>query len=98
MTYPDHDRRDDATDDNGPRSIWIRGIVMLVMMFCFGFAQSVLGAMALVQFVWMLFARERNEFLADFGYSLGQWMAETAHFLTGATERRPFPFSPWPPA
>jgi hypothetical protein len=98
MTYPDDDRRNDATHEDGPRSIWIRGAVMLALMFCLGLAQSVLGAMAVVQFLWMLITRERNVFLADFGFSLGQWMAETAHFLTGATERRPFPFNPWPPA
>lgn len=93
MTYPEGGK---TSYDDEPRSIWVRGAVMLVLIFGFGFAQSVLFAMALVQFVWMLIARERNQFLADFGYSLGLWMAETAHFLTGATERRPFPWNGWP--
>jgi len=32
------------------------------------------------------------------GRSLAIWLAETAAFLSGAMERKPFPFSPWPAA
>jgi hypothetical protein len=78
------------------RPVWIRGAIMLLLMFCFGFAQSLLFAMTVVQFLWMLVARDRNAFIADFGWSLAQWMAQSAKFLTGATDEKPFPWTEWP--
>ena len=78
------------------REVWIRGLVMLVIYVCLGFAQSVLFALAIVQFLWMLIAGNRNAFIADFGRSLGLWQAECAWFLSGDSDERPFPWRPWP--
>jgi hypothetical protein len=96
MTYPDYDKPDSGMDDGGSRSVWVRGAFMLLLLICFSIAHTVLGAMAFVQFLWMLITRERNAFLADFGFSLGRWMEEAAHFLTGASDRKPFPWEKWP--
>lgn len=96
MTYPDRGQDNGQQEDEEMRSIWVRGAIMLFLIFCFGIAQSVLTAIALAQFFWMLISRERNVFLADLGYSLGPWMAETANFIAAASERRPFPWNPWP--
>ena len=78
------------------REVWMRGLVMLVIAFCLGIGQSLLFALALVQFVWMAIKGERNMFIADFGRSLGLWQAECAWFLSGDSEDRPFPWRPWP--
>lgn len=96
MTYPDYDKPDNGADGDRSRSVWMRGAFMLLLLICFGIAHSILSAMTLVQFLWMLIARERNAFLADLGFSLGRWMEETVHFLTGASERKPFPWDKWP--
>jgi hypothetical protein len=73
-----------------------RGLMMLLVMVCLGVAQSVLYAIAVTQFLWMLIAGERNGFLAQFGHSLGLWLAESARFLSGDTQEKPFPWRPWP--
>jgi hypothetical protein len=92
--YPDDDRAE--ASEGGREAIWKRGLIMLLFMMGFGLAQSVLFAIAVVQFFWMLIKRERNIFLADFGHSLALWLAETAWFLSADTEEKPFPWKPWP--
>ena len=96
MSISDQEKESPDIHHEESRSIWIRGGIMLLLVVCFGVAQSVLYAMAVVQFFWMLIAKERNAFLADFGWSLGQWLAEAARFLTGGTDEKPFPWKKWP--
>ncbi|MGB8622655.1 MAG: DUF4389 domain-containing protein [Paracoccaceae bacterium] len=76
-------------------SIWMRGLMMLVLLVLFSIAQTVLVACAVLQFGWMLFARERNRHIAGFGKALGNWMAMTARFEAGESEDKPFPWSAW---
>ena len=96
MTYsPGDEERERAVRSETGRALF-RGLFMLIVIFCFGIAQGLLYAMALVQFLWILLAQERNRFLADFGRSLGLWLAEAAWFLSGDTEEKPFPWRAWP--
>jgi hypothetical protein len=104
MSYPRDDRdpypRDprDRPPLTGPdtAAIWKRGLAMLLLALGVGLAQSLLYAIALVQFAWMLIKRERNGFLAGFGRSLGLWLAEAAWFLSGDSDDKPFPWREWP--
>lgn len=80
------------------RPIWMRGLFMLLLMVAFGFAQGLLWLLAVVQFLWLLFADEPNGFLIRFGKSLSLWLAQTVQFVTCASEEKPFPWSAWPPA
>lgn len=86
--------------DAGPgrSAIWMRGLFMLLLMLAFGIAQGLLWVTAIVQFLWLFFAGEPNALLVRFGKSLSLWLAETARFVTCATEEKPFPWAPWPPA
>jgi hypothetical protein len=79
-------------------AVWWRGLYMLVLMLAFGFSQSLLAVTAIAQFFWLLFNQEPNRLLVQFGKSLSAWMAQTARFLTCASEDKPFPWSVWPPA
>jgi len=78
-----------------PENIWLHGLVMLVLLILVNFTQAVLTILALLQFGWMLFAKERNRAIADFGVLLGDWLTTTARFVSGSGDRRPFP---WPDA
>jgi hypothetical protein len=77
---------------------WKRGLMMLVFIFAFGIGQSLLYLMAVIQFLWILLAKEPNRLLAAFGKSLGLWFAATARFLSCVTEDKPFPWTAWPRA
>lgn len=78
-----------------PKGIWMRGLMMLILALMFGLAETVLAVLALVQFLWMVFTREKNSLLMDLGVGLGEWMAATARFQSGATEDKPFPWGKW---
>jgi hypothetical protein len=96
MSYSRENQERDRAAQPDATGIWMRGLIMLVIMFAVGLAQSVLFAVAVVQFLWMLIARERNGFLVNFGRSLGLWLAEAAWFLSGDTDEKPFPWKSWP--
>jgi Domain of unknown function (DUF4389) len=78
------------------REVWKRGLFMLLFIVAFGIGQMVLNAIAVVQFLWLLATRERNEYLARFGASLSAWFAEVGRFQSCATDDKPFPWRPWP--
>jgi hypothetical protein len=78
------------------REVWKRGLFMLLFAIAFGIGQIVLNAMAVVQFLWLLVTRQRNEYLALFGASLSNWFAEVSRFHSCASNDKPFPWRPWP--
>ena len=78
------------------KEVWKRGLFMLLFAIAFGIGQTVLNMVAIVQFLWLLFTREPNDFLVRFGNSLSVWLADVARFQTCATGHKPFPFRPWP--
>lgn len=80
------------------QSVWKRGLMMLLFLAAFSLAHAVLNVTTVVQFVWLLFAREPNRFLMFFGMTLSLWLGEVARFLTCASEEKPFPWKDWPHA
>jgi hypothetical protein len=87
------------TEPGSERSaVWMRGLYMLILVFAFGIAQSLLYLTALVQFLWLLATAEPNRLLSRFGSSLSLWLAETARFLCCASDEKPFPWKAWPAA
>lgn len=78
------------------RNIWIRGLFMLLMAFAFHVSGTVIGIVAVIQFVMTLLNDAPNARLVSFGRSLGRYMQQIVDFLTFATEQLPFPFNDWP--
>ncbi len=81
--------------DPDRRSIWIRGLIMIIFAIFFGIAEALLFICAVVQFLWMLFSKKPNKAIIKFGASLGKWLERVALFQTGASENLPFPWSEW---
>jgi hypothetical protein len=86
----------DETDRR--QAVWMRGLFMLLLAIAFSIAQLVLNAVAVVQFLWLLFTGGPNGFLTRFGASLSAWLAESARFMTCASDDKPFPWRQWPDA
>jgi len=86
---------DHTPSEDAPESIWLRGLWSLILIILFGIAETLLFFVAVIQFLWMLFSRKRNQFLVDFGASLAKWLAKTARFQSAASEEKPFPWSRW---
>ncbi len=78
------------------KDVWKRGLFMLLFAIAFGIGQAVLNAIAIVQFLWLLFTREPNNPLVRFGNSLSVWLGDVARFQTCATDEKPFPWRQWP--
>ena len=77
-------------------SPWTRLLAMIILVLVFGVAQSLMGFIALVQFIWTLIDKEPNENLLGFSRSLSAWIHQTARFLMFVTDDRPFPWTDWP--
>ncbi|MCP3971098.1 MAG: DUF4389 domain-containing protein [Rhodobacteraceae bacterium] len=72
----------------------MRLVFMILIWLMIQFAQTVLGVATLIQFVIMALSKgEPNERLAEFGESLGIWVAKAARFLTAASEVKPWPWT-----
>ncbi len=80
------------------RAVWMRGLFMFLLMLAFGVGQGLLWLVGIAQFLWLVFTETPNAFLTRFGKSLSVWLAETARFVTCASEEKPFPWAPWPSA
>jgi Domain of unknown function (DUF4389) len=79
-----------------PNKIWLRGLMMIILAIFFGFAQSLLALLAVVQFCWAAFGSGPNPAIRHFGASLADWLRQTARFQAFATEDKPFPWAEWP--
>ena len=80
------------------RTTWLRAVYMILFGVAFDLAELVVGAIALVQFLFALFSGRPVDRLALFGAQLAAWIGEIVAFLTFASEALPFPFAPWPDA
>ena len=89
------------SDDGGtagfeaPEGIWMRGLMVLIFAILSKLAMTIVTVLALVQFLWMLFAKEKNTLLMGFGEDLAAWLADATNFMSGATEDKPFPWAKW---
>ncbi len=85
-----------SPDTTNQRNIWMRGLLMILMAMAFQLAATLLGLIAVVQFVLALVSDAPNERLSQFGKGLGQYLRHIADFVTFGSEDVPFPFSDWP--
>ena len=86
---------------NGPQDepkerdgLIMRLVYMLIIWAMISLAQPILGAMTIIQYIILIINRgEPNEQLADFGTSLGIWIAKAARYQTAASNVKPWPWS-----
>jgi len=81
---------------NGKRSIWLRGVLMILMAIAFHICGTLLALGAIIQFVLALLSNTPNAHLIAFARSLGLYLSQIADFVSFGTEEVPFPFSEWP--
>ena len=79
------------------RSTWLRLLFMIILGFIYGLSRFVVGAVVVLQFLWVLFTGETNERMLVFGRSLSTYTYQLLLYLTYNSEERPFPFDlDWP--
>ena len=77
-------------------NFWVRGLYMLLMALAFNVVATILGILAVTQFLFALLTDAPNQRLASFGRGLGRYFQQLVEFLTFGTEELPFPFNDWP--
>lgn len=71
-----------------------RLIYMILIAVMISLAQTILGAVTVIQFIIMLINnKEPNARLADFGTDLGIWIAKAARYQTAASNVKPWPWT-----
>ena len=95
---PDDEAGSAKLEDNlKARSTWLRLIFMIVIALLYGLSRFVLGAVVVLQFLWLLFTGQPNARLTALGQSLATYSYQIVRYLTLNTETRPFPFDEdWP--
>lgn len=86
----------DVSKTKTERTLWQRGMYMVLFAFLQGVAKFVVFVVAVFQFLTILFTGSTNEQLLVLGRSLSIYNYQIFLFLTFNTEQRPYPFSPWP--
>lgn len=83
------------TKDEARKSVWLRGLFMVITAFLIGAAQSVLALLTLIQFVLMMLSRGTpNAQIAEFGDVIGKWLVTAAKFQTAKSDVKPWPLGP----
>ena len=75
------------------KALAVRGIRMLIIGVMMNIGLAIIGFLTLIQFLWMLFASERNSAIADLGVSIKDWYSNAIAFMLGNSEQKPFPWS-----
>ena len=74
------------------KALAVRGMQMLIIGLMMNIGFTIIGFLALVQFLWMLFANERNNVIADLGVNIREWYSTAIAFMLGNSEQKPFPW------
>lgn len=78
------------------RSVWLRGLFMLIFLFFMGVTKFVTVVVVGFQFLVILFTAEKNNNLLAFGKSLSVYEYQVMLYLTYNSEFKPFPMGDWP--
>ena len=83
-------------EQTNERTIWMRGLYMLLFSFFQAVAKFLVLAIAVLQFLFVLFSGSTNPQLVVFGESLSLYTYQIFRFLTFNTEELPYPWNDWP--
>ena len=75
-------------------NLFMRLVHMVLIAIMISFASTLIGLLAILQFVIMLFSHKTpNERVADLGTDVGIWVAKATRYQTAASEDKPWPWS-----
>jgi hypothetical protein len=69
---------------------------MLLFWLIYNVVELLVMAVAIFQFISMLFTGKTNTALLQFGQGLSTFIYQMMRFFTFTSEQKPFPFSVWP--
>lgn len=78
------------------KSVWKRGLYMLLFAIFYGVAKMVLFVVVVFQFLLKLISGNTNEQLLELGQSVATYMYQILRYLSFNSEYQPYPFGDWP--
>jgi hypothetical protein len=76
-------------------TLWWRLLWMVIIGALMSLAQTLLGALAVIQLILMAVNKGKpNPEIAGFGKRLGPWLNRATRFQLGETESKPWPWAP----
>jgi hypothetical protein len=88
--------RNEIQENVKQKSIWIRGLYMILFSLFYSLAEIVLFASVIVQFFFKLFTGETNPQLLKLGQSIATYIYQIIQFLTFKSEYHVYPLGAWP--
>jgi hypothetical protein len=74
--------------------LFMRLIFMILISIMISFASTVIGILAVLQFIIMLVSNKQpNERIAALGTDVGIWVAKATRYQTAASEHKPWPWT-----
>jgi len=80
------------------KNIWMRLLYMLLFAVFYSIAELVIAAVAVYQFLSVLFTGSKDERVGNLGIQLSAYAYQILQFQTFNTEDKPFPMADWPEA
>lgn len=77
-------------------AFWLRTLYVIGFFLVYRVLDLLLLLITVVQWFFTLFAGKPNNELAEFGGSLGIYVQQIVHYLSGNSDEKPFPFQDWP--
>ncbi|WP_281983946.1 DUF4389 domain-containing protein [Thalassorhabdomicrobium marinisediminis] len=75
-------------------NLFSRLIYMIIIAIMISFVGTLIGVLALLQFVMMLISNKTpNERLSALGTDVGLWVAKATRYQTAASEEKPWPWT-----
>ena len=95
-TMSDDFQTDVIKENIKAQDTWLRLLFIIIYGAILWLASIVLAFVVVFQFLSVLFTRETQKNLLDFGASLAEYVRQIVAYLTFNSEDKPFPFGDWP--
>ena len=86
----------DIKENVKQKSIWMRGLYMLMFALFYSIAEVVLFAVVIVQFFFQLFTGKTNTRLLKLGQEIATYIYQIIQFLTFNSDYHSYPLGAWP--
>lgn len=94
QTPPPADAAGQANAGDG--QFWLRVLYTVGFGFIAYFGLCLIFLVSLVQAVFLLISKKKNEDVEAFGANLSQYLAQVIAYVSWASEEKPFPAAPFP--
>jgi hypothetical protein len=82
--------------ENTEKNNWTRLLYMILFAILFNISEFVIYIVMIIQFLLKLMTGQANKRLIILGQDLARYVAQLVEYLTFVSDKKPYPFSPWP--